>query len=681
MAGYHEAIGEPIESGKMASSKARELALALGGSAIEFASLVGCHATSETDIVIFDAEVELPQRLAYPILPSERLAVLFDHDDVDMPEVLALREGFPWVPHVNLRDFEQPRSLCLYDERYRDIKRRWTAPRFVEQIRDWLALTAKGKLHQDDQPLEPLMFGHVGTIVLPSDLLDPERAKSTTRLTIHSTDTKLGSFFLLADRSERRPEKEGFRAVASVHRCEPQRHGIIRHRPGNVKDLAGFVSPAGLDLLAELRSRLGDWKDEASKDPTILDSHLALIVVMPKTRSDRRVADGEDIWAFLSTETIRESGRKLGLWQLNDGVIGYILGGDTEKTGEDIRLDLLNPCLRLTRSGAAALNGLNTAENPKIAAIGTGALGSQVAMNLARGGFGTWVVIDDDRMLPHNAARHALDGRFIGYNKAEAIAYSANSLVDSETLFTPIVADVLEPGDKAVEVKKAMDEASLILDMSASVTVARLLALQTGPTARRASLFLTPSGEDLVLLAEDRDRTIRLDSLEMQYYRALAVDERLAGHFKARIKDVDTASRAETSRATCRRNSWPCTRPSAAGRSGPWSRAKQPGSRSGDRTGTGTSVALIWGRRQPSGTRSVSGRSRLTRCSSTKSPRSGSQSYRRRREACSWARSTSKTRSFTSRTRSPRLLTARNGRRSTFGAVKGYAGRSRKSVG
>src|SRR6185437_11539283 len=113
MPGYHEAPGEPVEPGKMASSRARELASALGKSAIEFARLVGCHYSQDTDIVIFDVEVELPQRLTHPIRPFERLAVLFDHDDADMPEVLALRDGFPWVPHVNLRNFEQPRSLCL----------------------------------------------------------------------------------------------------------------------------------------------------------------------------------------------------------------------------------------------------------------------------------------------------------------------------------------------------------------------------------------------------------------------------------------------------------------------------------------------------------------------------------------------------------------------------------------
>ena len=532
-------------------AQSAELASALEDSSIEFARLVGCRTAQGTDIIIFDAEVEVPQRLAYPIQPFERLAVLFDRDDADMPEVLALREDFPQTPHVNLRDFELPRSLCLYDERFRDVKRRWTPPRFVEQIRDWLALTAKGKLHQDDQPLEPLMFGHVGTLVLPSDLLDPGQGKQSNRLTITSTDSERGKLFLLADRSERRPEKEGFRVVASVHRCEPQEHGIIRHRPGNVKDLAGFVAPA---------RRVEGRGVEGS---TILDYHVVLVIVMPKTRWGGPDAEWRDVWAFLSTDTIRDAGQKLGLWQLEGGVIGYILGGDAEKTGEDIKLDLLNPSLRLTRPSAAALNG-HRPEVPKIAAVGVGALGSQVAMNLARGGFGIWTVIDDDRMLPHNAARHALSGNLIGFSKAEAVAFSANSLIEGETLFTPIVADVIEPGDKVDQVRVALGETSLILDMSASVTVARHLALKAESSARRASLFLTPTGEDLVLLAEDKEaRSHSTRSRCSTTGRSPSTRGSQATSGRG-ISGVGTGSRAATSRATCPRSSWPSTRPSAA---------------------------------------------------------------------------------------------------------------------
>jgi integrative and conjugative element protein (TIGR02256 family) len=401
-------------------------------------------------------------------------------------------------------------------------------------VREWLALTAKGKLHQGDQPLEPLLLDYIGTIVLPVGLLDGDAGKALAPLSVTVARNEPGKYFLIAERSGRQPEKKGLRIVASVHRSEPQQHGLIRHRPRNIKELAEFVSSAGLDLRGELRARLSEWQAASATDPGLLDALPVLILSIPKLRAGGEAAESRDVWAFLSAETVREAGQKLGVWQVTDGHLGVIIGGDAGKTGEDFRVDLLNPSFKLARKDAATLNGLWAADPTKIAAVGVGALGSQVAMDLARCGFGTWTLIDDDRLLPHNGARHALDGHFIGVEKAVAVAVSANSLVDGENPFTPLVADILDPQEKGEAVAKALSEAGLILDLSASVTVARHLAIETESPARRVSLFLTPTGDDLVLLAEDRDRAFQLDSLEMQYYRAIAGDDRLTDHFKPR---------------------------------------------------------------------------------------------------------------------------------------------------
>lgn len=43
---------------------------------------------------------------------------------------------------------------------------------FLERIRNWLRLTAIGKLHEDDQPLEPLLPIGPDYVVLPEDLFD-----------------------------------------------------------------------------------------------------------------------------------------------------------------------------------------------------------------------------------------------------------------------------------------------------------------------------------------------------------------------------------------------------------------------------------------------------------------------------------------------------------------------------
>ena len=47
----------------------------------------------------------------YPIEPVERVAVTFLPADIVFPEVVSLRENFPQVPHLNLRDRDQPKSV------------------------------------------------------------------------------------------------------------------------------------------------------------------------------------------------------------------------------------------------------------------------------------------------------------------------------------------------------------------------------------------------------------------------------------------------------------------------------------------------------------------------------------------------------------------------------------------
>jgi len=531
---YHTAPGEVTTVSSLRVSKARELAGFLSEGLHQYATLVECRVLPDAEVVVFEVEVELPQIRIHPIERFERIAVIFSERDIQVPETLALREDFPLVPHLNLHAQEFPRSLCLYEERYREIKREWTAARYVERVRTWLGLTAKGNLHGDDQPLEPLLLGQDGHIVLPSDLFGSGAESESERLFVRATKITDQECFLIADRAESNtPHVSGLPFVASLHLCQPQQHGVIRQRPKNLKELCDFVANAGLDIRSSLASRLKKWKEQAGKESkNLLDSRLVLIVVFPKTREVQSAVEATEIRCFLTAKTVRELGEDLGIWELRDGQLGFLLGGPRQDAGAEVGLLLLSPVLRLSRQATATLNGIEKNEDPRITAIGVGALGSQVTMNLARCGYGTWTLIDGDDFLPHNGARHALAGDAIGFPKAKVVALLANSLTDNEEAMTAIVADVMEPGARKEEVAKALTDAEVILDMSASVAVARYLARDIDARARRISAFLNPSGEDLVILAEDRERSTSLDALEMQYYQAVASSNNLVGHFK-----------------------------------------------------------------------------------------------------------------------------------------------------
>jgi hypothetical protein len=188
--------------------------------------------------------------------------------------------------------------------------------------------------------------------------------------------------------------------------------------------------------------------------------------------------------------------------------------------------------MAFSQSQASLFNGHLAAPELPIAVVGVGALGSQVVTTLARMGYGPWTLIDHDVLLPHNLARHALFGFAVGHAKADVLAHLIGDMLGVSSVARALTVNVLQPGEQTHQLTKVLTTAGVILDMSASVAAARALTNDYESPARRLSLFLNPAGTDLVLLAEDTERAISLVQLELQYYRLLAQDDRLAHHLQ-----------------------------------------------------------------------------------------------------------------------------------------------------
>src|SRR5262249_51192180 len=122
---------------------------------------------------------------------------------------------------------------------------------------------------------------------------------------------------------------------------------------------------------------------------------------------------------------------------------------------------------------------------------------------------------------------------YVGRSKAVGMAFALDQLYREGEGSKAIAADVLSPGSRVAALDEAFAGAEMILDIAASVPVARHLALGVDSPARRVSVFLNPQGTDVVVLAEDKDRRLALDVLEAEYYRAAASDPRLNGHLVA----------------------------------------------------------------------------------------------------------------------------------------------------
>jgi integrative and conjugative element protein (TIGR02256 family) len=530
---FLELEGDRIAPSELRIAKACSLAEALSQDQIDYARLVECVRVGESEIVIFDADIEVPQLAVYPIEEIERIAVVFDVSDSAHPGVLAMRVDFPMVPHLYIGEEEIPRSLCLYEESYEELKLRWTPHRYVARIREWLSLNAQGMLHQEGQPLEPFLANSSGYVVIPDELFSSEGGTLLNTLYMYARNITPGNYFFVAVNEKPRPGERALAVTASIHYCQPRTSSIIRQKPRTFSQLVDFASEGGIELVCEIRERLLSWKKETPKGDDVFKSNLIIILILPKVRREGdAIPEAVEIRVFYCFDNVKTIGEKLGLWSEIGGMVGALIGDIPEKKGEDINIDVLNALPRFSRKRAAAVNGYGTPVDTKITAIGIGALGSPLVTNLFRSGFGQWTLIDFDLLLPHNVARHSLTSGHVGLNKTVGMAEFLTSIMD-EGFVKEIAANVMAPGKYEAEVREALENSDIVVEMSASVSVARLLSLDTNSKARRVSLFMNPTGEDLILLAEDKNRKNRLDEIEMQYYRAIAQVEDLSGHFKA----------------------------------------------------------------------------------------------------------------------------------------------------
>ena len=483
--------------------------------------LLNCYGSRAdgTEAVALAISATVPQRPAHDIRQTEPILIVFDSDDGRQPWVESIRKDFPRAPHTNLTGAEEPRSLCLYYQPWQDVRTTLTAPKLIARIMWWFEGTATGTLHGDDQPLEPLLFDPYRDLIIPEDLLSGSDSGGPVPLTCYTTGWSLRLVRSLVPTEEGAERPKGGSCLALVVSCEPQRHGVIQATPRTLGDLNDLLLPAGVDLMEVLRERIEDSEDGSGVE----GSHLILLIRLPKLRVAEGEVEKEELRAFAVAAPIGAILEEAGRYSDDADA------GESQAPGKEIELLPLNPRPGLSRVLASEVNGEGCDDSSRVIAVGVGALGSQVVSNLTRGGFGQWTLVDNDLLLPHNLGRHALGGQYVGVPKAFGMADMLNVTVDGPPVACGLAVNVLRKASLDDQATVDWKSSSIILDMSASIAVARYLCHDIESSARRLSLFLNPSGTALTLLSEDRARSARLDLLEMQHYRALISDPSLRG--------------------------------------------------------------------------------------------------------------------------------------------------------
>jgi hypothetical protein len=521
VAGYFPMPGEVVAIDDLHHGDAKEIALAVAQGI--YSHLVECRRVDTAlEIVVFDVDVELSQLRVHDIHHQERLAAVCSVDHSGIPSIYALRDDFPLVPHLNIQQEGYPHSLCVFAEPSPEVRLQWTAPWFLERIRQWLALTAKGMLHNVDQPLEPLLPGSLSQFVIPSDIF---QAGSEYLVVDREVDGGFGHKTLIAARPDGRSSPKPW-YIATGFIGEAQTHGVISRVPVNLEELDALLRSAGLSLITELRNRLTSWHEQV---PALQHCRLIVVIWLPKTREVGSAVEAHDVRAFITEGSIGKVGVELGIWGSVDGTLGKLVFVDESKRGSGIGVELVNVNFGFSPDVARIVGGCNELPCENWVLVGAGALGSQVLNNLARLGIGRWTLVDNDFLYPHNLARHALSSDQIGEPKALALAHQINQMLNTPDFVKGWLADAMD-SNKYPELQAAWESAGVIVDTSTSIPVARYLTHEVHSTARRVSLFMNPSATDLVMLAEDQRRQYTLDVLEMQYYRFLLHCPKLEYH-------------------------------------------------------------------------------------------------------------------------------------------------------
>lgn len=516
-----ELLGTKIDPDKLILSKARSFLQAVSFSA--FCHIINVQKVENgKEIIIFETEVEIPQHPKFDIRKNETVAVVFDPVDFDVPKVFMLREDFPLLSHQLMEPQEKPRSLCLYNIPYQEIKIFWTGFIFLERIREWLKLSSIGQLHQNDQPLEPLMTGDDGTLLLAT----PINENGEVYLYAISEDHQ-GKIFLFASNQSLNIPAIGFPARFEYFRGDSHVHGTIRRTPENLADLNEMLRPAGINLTDELVNKLKKYKS----DNEVLDKRLLICIELPIVRIEGDKDFSVDAFAFITTMTLQEIGKIMNLWDdMNTPYNAIILFEAINKEAmKEVKLGILKPILPFTRELAQHINGVHIRRpEPNIVAVGCGALGSQIIINLVRAGIGQWTIVDADNLFPHNLGRNALMGYDVLRLKAEQLALQANSILPG--IAKAIVSDVIKDKQNK-EFSDSLKSTELILDMSASTAAVR--ALTEYPERKRiCSFFTNPQGNDVVAIAEDKALTHSSLVLEIQYLRFIWKTPELHDHFR-----------------------------------------------------------------------------------------------------------------------------------------------------
>ena len=466
----------------------------------------------------------------------ERLALTYSSDSYFCWEVRALRKDFPATIHQNHVLEGEPRSLCLYIEPWVSVQRAWTPQLFLKRIFWWLRATAEGTIHGEDQPIEHLFFYSPYNVLLPEKHFESE-SNANRKLSFFSIDHKgVRTKTLIGQYPENKSKNDCPLCLSVSLLLDSVENGPLEKYPYTLGQLQEILEQRNSNVLVPLKSAIEELANENGIECKNESNEFVLLLLgIPRSRNGN--VEKIETQGFAIETGIVLLGEKLSvLFKSPEENKWYRDVFATNKGDEWKSIQITPVNVRCYPSSKEIRNysGLNPDdEGPKGIIAGVGALGGLLAKIWKRECWGKWSYVDDDIIQAHNIVRHISTHHGLGLPKSVAVNSIVNNIhqTNEENASSHFVTDILSDDAKLAD---AINDADLLVDATTTLHVPREISGKDR-YPRTASLFITPSGMASVMLLEDVNRTVRCNSLEAQYYRAILDsewgEEHLAGHY------------------------------------------------------------------------------------------------------------------------------------------------------
>lgn len=448
----------------------------------------------------------------------EVLGLVFFQNVRIMPQVRALRPDFPETPHRNHVEQGKPKSLCLYFEPWPEVRRTWTPEKHLSRILWWLEQTSLGTLHRKSQPVERVYFESPWELVLPFQFNEMLVDQNIRLILERRPERKRNEFTLVGSFVKPDAGYDATRAVNFIPiTLQPVVHGAVEMLPPTLGDLEDTLASRNASFIEKLFEHVREQFKNGRHHVNPADAKTILILSIPISREAGVAPESHSVKAYFIGSSLIQIGEAAGIVSLHNNKPGINITRVDCADWKQIRLLPMDVLETFTPDLARKYSGIESV-GPKASLVGVGSLGSALFNLWSRMGWGNWTLVDPDHIKPHNLSRHTAVDSFVGIPKVDA-AISVEHAVFGIGAKTSGIFDDAARMVADGNLDPFLDS-SLVVDASTTFEFPHEYA-SNAKLPRGCSVFLTPSGNGSVLIAEDKSRSFRLDALEAQYYRQI----------------------------------------------------------------------------------------------------------------------------------------------------------------